>query len=102
MSDQLRTYELEWGNSSSKPLRIEMERSINESRNIPHYSVLLEKGQDDWFIAKCLDVKGAVSQGKTKDETLRNIVEAISLVLEDEYGKEAPEFFITLEDRSTV
>ncbi len=64
------------------------------------YRVLLEKGQDGWIVAKCLDVKGAISQGKNREEALKNIIEAISAILEDIYeGKEIPEFMITWEER---
>jgi predicted RNase H-like HicB family nuclease len=58
------------------------------------FRVELKKGEDGWIIAKCLDVSGAISQGKSKDEALRNIVEAISAIQEDISGGEAPEFSI--------
>jgi|GEM_PF-1861459 predicted RNase H-like HicB family nuclease len=64
------------------------------------YRVLLEKGQNGWIIAKCLDVRGAISQGKSRDEALRNIVEAISAILEDiSEGREIPEFVVTWEEK---
>jgi predicted RNase H-like HicB family nuclease len=46
------------------------------------YRVSLEKGEDGWIVAKCLDAEGAISQGKTVDEALKNIIEAISGILE--------------------
>jgi len=46
------------------------------------YRVLLEKGKDGWIVAKCLDIEGAISQGKTVDEALKNIIEAITAILE--------------------
>ena len=54
--------------------------SIGEQRVC--YRVLLEKGEDGWMVAKCLDVEGAISQGKSVDEALKNIIEAISAILE--------------------
>ncbi len=36
-----------------------------------------------WFVAYCPDVPGANGQGTTKDEALRNLAEAIALVLQD-------------------
>ncbi|NWG09145.1 MAG: type II toxin-antitoxin system HicB family antitoxin [Nitrososphaerales archaeon] len=52
------------------------------------------------MVAKCKELKGAISQGKTKEEALKNIVEAISAILEDIYeGREAPEFSVTWEER---
>jgi len=37
----------------------------------------------EWFIAYCPEIPGANGQGHTKDECLRSLSEAISLVLED-------------------
>ena len=36
-----------------------------------------------WFIAYCPEIPGANGQGKTKSECLRNLAEAIDLILED-------------------
>jgi predicted RNase H-like HicB family nuclease len=35
-----------------------------------------------WFIAYCAEVPGANGQGRTRDECLANLKEAIALVLE--------------------
>lgn len=37
----------------------------------------------DWFIAYCPEVSGANGQGRTKEERLRNLADAIELILED-------------------
>lgn len=36
-----------------------------------------------WFIAYCPEIPGASGQGKTKAECLKNLSEAMDLVLED-------------------
>lgn len=36
-----------------------------------------------WYIAYCLEIPGANGQGKSKNEALENLAEAITLVLED-------------------
>jgi predicted RNase H-like HicB family nuclease len=36
-----------------------------------------------WFIAYCPEIPGANGQGKTKEECLTNLREAIHLILED-------------------
>ena len=36
-----------------------------------------------WFIAYCPEIPGANGQGKTKDECLKNLSQAIDLILED-------------------
>ena len=37
----------------------------------------------EWFIAYCPEIPGANGQGRTKEECLRSLSEAIALVLED-------------------
>jgi predicted RNase H-like HicB family nuclease len=44
--------------------------------------VIIEKGEDGFFVASVPSLKGCWSQGKTRDEALRNIREAIELYLE--------------------
>ena len=46
------------------------------------YTIILEKEEEGGYSAQCLELPGAISQGETKDETLRNIKEAIEAVLE--------------------
>ena len=46
------------------------------------FTAIVEK-DGDWFIAYCAEVPGANGQGKTKEECLANLSEAISLILED-------------------
>ncbi len=46
--------------------------------------VLLEKGADGYFAVCCPSLKSCWSQGKTKEEALKNIQEAIELYLEPE------------------
>ena len=44
--------------------------------------VALTKGEDGYFAARCLSLKSCWSQGKTRQEALKNIREAIELYLE--------------------
>lgn len=46
--------------------------------------VIVEPGEDGYFVARVPALKGCWSQGKTKDEALENIKEAIDLYLEPE------------------
>jgi len=39
--------------------------------------VMLYPGEDGYWVAECLSLPGCVSQGKTKDDAIRNIREAI-------------------------
>ena len=44
--------------------------------------VIVEKGEDGYFVASVPSLKGCWSQGKTREEALANIREAIELYLE--------------------
>jgi predicted RNase H-like HicB family nuclease len=46
------------------------------------FTAVIER-DGDWFIAYCPEVPGANGQGRSKEEALENLAEAISLVLED-------------------
>ena len=44
--------------------------------------VTLSPGEDGWIIAECPVIPGCVSQGKSEEEAMANIAEAIRLCLE--------------------
>lgn len=44
--------------------------------------VIVEKGENGYFVAHCPSLKSCWSQGKTEEEALKNIQEAIELYLE--------------------
>lgn len=46
------------------------------------YTVIIELGEDDFWIAHVPALVGCHSQGKTRDEALQNVKEAIELYLE--------------------
>jgi len=46
--------------------------------------VMIEKGEDGYFVARCPSLKSCWSQGKTEEEALKNIQEAIELYLESD------------------
>ena len=41
------------------------------------FQVVLEQGEDGYFVAHCPALRGCWSQGKTREEALANIQEAI-------------------------
>ena len=47
-----------------------------------NYSVILEPQEEGGYTIRCLELPGAISQGETKTEALKNIKEAITLILE--------------------
>jgi len=46
------------------------------------YRVLIEQDEDGAFVAECPSLPGCVSQGKTREEALANIRDAIAGYLE--------------------
>ncbi len=46
------------------------------------FTAIIEK-DDDWYIAYCPEIPGANGQGRTKEEVLESLSEAIALILED-------------------
>jgi predicted RNase H-like HicB family nuclease len=49
-----------------------------------NFKVIIEPGEDGYFVAHCPSLKSCWSQGKTKEEAILNIREAIKLYLEPE------------------
>ena len=46
------------------------------------YTVIMEKGSESGYIAYAPALKGCISQGKTKEEALKNIKEAMEVYIE--------------------
>ncbi|PSB19544.1 type II toxin-antitoxin system HicB family antitoxin [Phormidesmis priestleyi ULC007] len=46
------------------------------------FNVTLNQDEDGVWIAECLDIPGCVNQGKTKEESLTNIQDAITACLQ--------------------
>jgi predicted RNase H-like HicB family nuclease len=60
------------------------------------YPIVLENGLDGWIVISCPSIHGCISQGRTREEALINIREAIMLMLEvaEEEGWEKPLKFL--------
>lgn len=46
------------------------------------FKVIVEKGEDGYYVVTVPSLPGCISQGKTEEEALENIKEAIELYLE--------------------
>jgi predicted RNase H-like HicB family nuclease len=57
------------------------------------FTIAIQK-ENDWFIAKCLE-NSVASQGKTMDDAIENLREAIALHYEDEALPSFPQTFVT-------
>ncbi len=55
--------------------------------------VFVYRGEDDYWVAECPSLPGCLSQGKTREEALLNIREAITLFIEvlEEDGLPVPQ-----------
>ena len=60
------------------------------------FIVTLDRDEDGVWIAECPSIPGCISQGKTREEALLNIHEAITLCLEVRAEKGLP---LTIETR---
>lgn len=47
------------------------------------YHVKVWNGEDGYLIGQCVELPAAIAQGKTRKEIIKNIAEAIELVLKD-------------------
>lgn len=57
------------------------------------YNVIVQK-EENWYVAKCLD-NNVASQGKTIEEAMKNLKEAIELYVQNEEPTKPKEIFIT-------
>lgn len=57
------------------------------------YNVIIQK-EDEWYVAKCID-NNVASQGKTVEEALKNLKEAVELYYQDEEPVEPKQVLIT-------
>ena len=57
------------------------------------YNVIIQK-EENWYVAKCLD-NNIASQGKTIEEAMANLKEALELYMQDEEPVKPKEIFVT-------
>jgi len=55
------------------------------NRRLP---LIVEKGEDGFYVIECPLFEGCYTQGKTLDEALRNIREVIELILKEKGTRE--------------
>ena len=53
--------------------------------------VVIKQGEDGFFVAHCPSLRSCWSQGKTREEALDNIREAVALYLESPAQELAPD-----------
>ena len=57
------------------------------------YNVIIQK-EEEWYVAKCID-NNVASQGKTIEEAMKNLKEALELYMQNEKIEKPREIFIT-------
>ncbi len=60
------------------------------------FPVTIYQDEEGWYVVECPVIPGCMSQGKTEEEALKNIQEAIPLCLEVRREKNLP---LTIESR---
>ncbi len=63
-------------------------------RQIYNFTVLIEQGEDGWYIASVPDIQGCFTQGKTVAQVLDRIKEAIEVCLEADKEEISPMRFV--------
>ncbi len=61
------------------------------------FNLIIEKGEDGYFIAEVAEIPGCHTQAKSMDELIRRIKEAISLCLEVEGNFDIKSNFIGIQ-----
>jgi predicted RNase H-like HicB family nuclease len=69
----------------SDPDQIEVSRM-----RVERFPVTIYQDEEGWYVVECPVIPGCMSQGKTKEEALQNIQEAIQLCLEVRREKGMP------------
>lgn len=60
-------------------------------------TIIRRSGEDGWIVMECPALPGCITQGRTTEEALTNIREAISLYLQPEENLHLPDGAETVE-----
>lgn len=63
-------------------------------RQIYNFTVLIEQGEDGWYVATLPDIQGCYTQGKTVAQVLDRVKEAIEVCLEADKEEIEPMKFV--------
>lgn len=65
-----------------------------QKKTMHNFTVIIEKDEDGYYVGYVPSIRGCHTQGKTLDELMLNIREAIELCLEVEKKDIGPEKFV--------
>jgi len=60
------------------------------------FNVSIRRDEAGYYVARCVELPAAMTQGKSEEEAIRNIKEAIHLVLQATRGGESREPKLTV------
>lgn len=69
-----------------------------QKKKVQNFTVVIEKDEDGYYVGYVPSIRGCHTQGKTLDELMKNIKEAIELCLEVEGTEIEPEKFIGVQN----
>jgi predicted RNase H-like HicB family nuclease len=61
------------------------------------FPIIVERDGDGFYVVECPTFSGCYTQGKTLDEALKNIQEAILLCLEERENQKLAKFYVPKE-----
>jgi predicted RNase H-like HicB family nuclease len=67
--------------------RINSATRVSPSMEARNYHVSLKRQRGEGFVAKCIELPGCMSEGKTEAEAIKNVQDAIKLYLEDVHAQ---------------
>ncbi|MBI4175928.1 MAG: type II toxin-antitoxin system HicB family antitoxin [Candidatus Aenigmarchaeota archaeon] len=70
----------------------------NAKEKSAKFSVIIEKDEDGYYVGYVPSIRGCHTQGRTLDELMKNIKEAIQLCLEVERKDIEPEKFVGVQN----
>ena len=69
-----------------------------QKKKVRNFTVIIEKDEDDYYVGYVPSIRGCHTQGRTLDELIKNIKEAIELCLEVENKNIEPEKFVGVQN----
>ena len=69
-----------------------------QKKKVQNFTVIIEKDEDDYYVGYVPSIRGCHTQGRTLDELMKNIKEAIELCLEVENKNIEPEKFVGVQN----
>ena len=65
-----------------------------QKKKVQNFTVIIEKDEDGYYVGYVPSIRGCHTQGRTLDDLMKNIKEAIQLCLEVESKDIEPEKFV--------